>query len=166
MIQRFKPDLTLENFNICPVSVHEIIQSKTTCKGSIKPLCSNIGMRPLMPSTILLFIIILHINLNSNYRNLLNLPSPLHNELDTICTYIMDLKQDLWEKNIEELHRKEKDVNGFSNIVDFLINMFLPCAWLLSDFEDKCYSFSFIMPYTSFFELNSHFYILYICFLL
>ena len=45
-------------------------------------------------------------------------------------------------------------------IVDFLVNMSLPCAWLLFNFKDKCYSFSFIMPYTSFFQFNSHSYTL------
>jgi len=72
------------------------------------------------------------------------------------------LEQDLWKENVEELHRKEKIVDRFSNIVDFLVKTSLPCTWLLLGLEDKFYSSSFLTPYTSFLKLNSHSHALYL----
>jgi len=99
-----------------------------------------------MPSIVQLSIVILHIKLNADYIKLLRLPSPLM----SLMPYIKDLEWDLWEESIEGLHRKEKD------IVDFLVNTSLPCAWPLSGTEYKCYNFSFVTYYFSFLELNSH----------
>ena len=61
----------------------------------------------------------------------------------SLIPYIKDLEQDLWEENVEELCKKEKDINRFFNIVDFLANTSLPGAWPFSGLEDKYYNSSF-----------------------
>jgi len=57
---------------------------------------------------------------------------------------IKDLEQDLYDENVEELHRKKKDIVGFSDIVDLLANTSLPHVWLLSGLDpEPPYSFSY-----------------------
>jgi len=58
--------------------------------------------------------------------------------------YMQDLERDLYNENVEELHRKEKDVVGFSDIVDLLANTSLPSVWPLSGLDpEPPYSFSY-----------------------
>jgi len=75
----------------------------------------------------------------------------------SLMQYIKDLEHNLWEENIEELSRKETDVIGFSDIVDFLTNTSLPCVWLFSRLDPKLpYSFAYKKPYKFFLQLNSN----------
>jgi len=70
---------------------------------------------------------------------------------------MQDLERDLYNENVEELRRKEKDVIGFSDIVDLLANTSLPRIWPLSGLDPKPpYSFSYQRPYPNFLQLNSN----------
>ena len=58
---------------------------------------------------------------------------------------------------IYQLHRKETDVVGFSNIVDLLANTSLPRIWPLSGLDPELpYSFSDKHPYPNFLQINSN----------
>jgi len=106
-----------------------------------------------MPTIISPSIVILCIKPNADYRKLSSPPSPLI----SLTPYIKDLERDLYDKNIEELHRKEKDIIGFSDIVDFWANTSLPHIWPLSRLDPKLpYSFFYKRPYPIFFQLNSN----------
>jgi len=74
----------------------------------------------------------------------------------SLTPYIKDLEQDLYDKNVEELCRKEKDDVGFSDIVDLLANTSLPCVWPLSGDCEPAYSFSYRKPYPNFLQMNSN----------
>jgi len=106
-----------------------------------------------MLSIVSLFIVILHTKLNADYRKSQSLPSPLM----SLTPYIKDLEWDLYDENIEELHRKEKDVIEFFDIVDLLTNTSLPCIWPLSGLDpEPPYSFSYKCPYPKFLQLNNN----------
>jgi len=75
----------------------------------------------------------------------------------SLTPYIKDLERDLYDENVEELRRKEKDIVGFSDIVDLLANTSLPCVWPLSGLDpEPPYSFSYRRPYPNFLQLNSN----------
>ena len=75
----------------------------------------------------------------------------------SLTPYIKDLERNLWEENIEELCRKEKDVVRFSDIVGFLANTPLPHIWPLSGLDpEPPYSFSYKKPYKISLQLNSN----------
>jgi len=106
-----------------------------------------------MLATVSPFIVILRIKLNADYRKL---SSPL-GPLMSLMSYIKDLEWDLYDENIEELHRKVKDITRFSNIVDLLANTSLPHVWPLSGLDPKPpYSFFYQCPYPNFLQLNSN----------
>jgi hypothetical protein len=70
--------------------------------------------------------------------------------------FMKDLKRDLSEEGIEELLRKEKGLEGFSNIVEHLHNTAVPPSWLLFGFDSIVYNSDFSIPYENFLNLNGH----------
>ena len=80
-----------------------------------------------------------------------------------LMLYMKDLKRDLDEEGIELLVNKEKNAEGFSNILDNLYKTFIHLSWPLSGLEDGSYNFDFDPPYSNFLNLNSFSHRLYVC---
>jgi hypothetical protein len=74
----------------------------------------------------------------------------------SLMPFMKDLKRDLTEEGIEELHKKEKGLEGFSNIVEHLYHTVIPPSWPLSGFNSIVYNSDFPIPYKNFLNLNSH----------
>ena len=67
----------------------------------------------------------------------------------------VSLKRDLDKEGIELLVNKEKNAEGFSNILDNLHKTFIHPSWPLSGLEDDSYNFDFNPSYSNFLNLNS-----------
>jgi hypothetical protein len=74
----------------------------------------------------------------------------------SLTPFMKDLKRDLSEEGIEELLKKEKGLEGFSNIVEHLHYTAVPPSWPLSGFDSTVYNSDFPTPYENFLNLNSH----------
>jgi hypothetical protein len=70
--------------------------------------------------------------------------------------FMKDLKRDLTEEGIKELHKKEKGLERFSNIVEHLHYTAVPPSWPLSGFDSIVYNSDFPIPYENFLNLNGH----------
>ena len=73
----------------------------------------------------------------------------------SLTPYMKDLQRDLDEEGLELLVKKEKNIEGFSNILDNLHKTFIHPSWPLSGFEDESYNSGFDPPYSNFLNLNS-----------
>jgi hypothetical protein len=74
----------------------------------------------------------------------------------SLMPFMKDLKRDLAEEGIEELRKKEKGLEGFSNIIEHLHYTAIPLSWPLSGFDSIVYNSDFPIPYKNFLNLNSH----------
>jgi hypothetical protein len=74
----------------------------------------------------------------------------------SLTPFMKDLKRDLAEEGIEELRKKEKSLEGFSNIIEHLFYTAVPPSWPLSGFDSIVYNSDFPIPYKNFLNLNSH----------
>jgi hypothetical protein len=74
----------------------------------------------------------------------------------SLMPFMKDLKRDLAEEEIEELRKKEKGLEGFSNIIEHLHYTAVPPSWPLSGFDSTLYNSDFPVPYKNFLNLNSH----------
>jgi hypothetical protein len=74
----------------------------------------------------------------------------------SLMPFMKDLKRDLVEEGIEELCKKEKGLEGFSNIIEHLHYTAVPPSWPLSGFDSIVYNSDFPTPYENFLNLNSH----------
>jgi hypothetical protein len=74
----------------------------------------------------------------------------------SLTPFMKDLKRDLAEEGIEELRKKEKGLEGFSNIIEHLHYTAVPPSWPLSGFDSIVYNSDFPIPYKNFLNLNSH----------
>jgi hypothetical protein len=79
-----------------------------------------------------------------------------HNLKMSLTPFMKDLKRDLLEEGIEELRKKEKGLEGFSNIIEHLHHTAVPPSWPLSGFDSIVYNSDFPFPYENFLNLNSH----------
>ena len=68
--------------------------------------------------------------------------------------YMKDLQRDLDEEGIATLLKKEKDVEGFSELLD-LLQTFVHPSWPLCGLDDIRYNFDCSPPYSNFLNLNS-----------
>ena len=66
-----------------------------------------------------------------------------------------DLQRDLDEEGIKLLVKKEKNAEGFSNMLDTLHKTFVHPSWPLSCLEEDSYNSDFGPPYSNFLNLNS-----------
>ena len=76
--------------------------------------------------------------------------------------FMKDLKRDLDEEGIKLLVNKEKNIEGFSNILDYLHKTFVHPSWPLSSLDDSFYNSDFNPPYSNFLNLNSSLHQLYV----
>jgi hypothetical protein len=74
----------------------------------------------------------------------------------SLMPFMKDLKRDLAEEGIKELCKKEKGLDGFSNIIEHLHYTAVPPSWPLSGFDSTLYNSDFPVPYENFLNLNSH----------
>jgi hypothetical protein len=74
----------------------------------------------------------------------------------SLTPFMKDLKRDLVEEGIEELCKKEKGLEGFSNIIEHLHYTAIPFSWPLSGFDSTVYNSDFPISYENFLNLNGH----------
>jgi hypothetical protein len=72
----------------------------------------------------------------------------------SLMPFMKDLKRDLAKEGIEELCKKEKGLEGFSNIIEHLHYTAVPPSWPLSGFDSTLYNSDFPVPYKNFLNLN------------
>ena len=108
-------------------------------------------MRLSIPLIVLSFVETLLINLNITYST----SSSPHNLKISLMPFMKDLQRDLDEEGIELLVKKEKNTEGFSNILDHLYKTFVHPSWPLSGLEEDSYNFDYAPPYSNFLNLNS-----------
>jgi hypothetical protein len=80
----------------------------------------------------------------------------------SLTQYMKDLKRDLEEEGIEELLKKEKGIEGFSNILDTLHYTAVPPSWPFPDFDSIVYNSDFPITNKNFLNLNVHSHRLYV----
>ena len=73
----------------------------------------------------------------------------------SVTPFMKDLQRDPDEEGIELLVKKEKNAEGFSNILDHLHKTFVHPSWPLSGLKEDSYNFDFTPPYSNFLNLNS-----------
>ena len=115
-------------------------------------------MRLLIPIIVLSFIETQLTSLNITYSTSL---SQCKLKM-SLMPFMKDLQRDLDEEGIELLVKKEKNVEGFSNILDHLHKTFVHPSWPLSGLEEDSYNFDFVPPYSNFLNLNSSSHQLYV----
>ena len=108
-------------------------------------------MKLSIPIIVLSFVEILLISLNIAY----SASSSPRNLKMSLTPFMKDLQRDLDEEGIELLVKKEKNAEGFSNILDHLHQTFVHPSWPLSGLEEDSYNFDFVPPYSNFLNLNS-----------
>ena len=108
-------------------------------------------MRLSIPIIVLSFVEILLISLNIAYSAS---SSPRKLKM-SLTPFMKDLQRDLDEEGIKLLVKKEKNTEGFSNILDHLHKTFVHPSWPLSGLEENSYNFDYISPYSNFLNLNS-----------
>ena len=109
------------------------------------------GMRHLIPIIDLSFVKIQLTSLNTAYSASLSLCKLKI----SLTPFMKDLQRDLDKEGIELLVKKEKNAEGFSNILDHLHKTFIHPSWPLSDLEEDSYNFDYAPPYSNFLNLNS-----------
>ena len=80
----------------------------------------------------------------------------------SLTLYMKDLQRDLDEEGIDLLVKKEKNTEGFSNMLDNLHKTFIHPLWPLSGVEQDSYNSCCDPPYSNFLNLNSHSHQLYV----
>ena len=108
-------------------------------------------MRHLIPIIDLSFVETQFTSLNIAY----SASSSLRKLKMSLTAFMKDLQRDLDEEGIELLVKKEKNAEGFSNILDHLHKTFVHPSWPLSGLEEDSYNFDFDPPYPNFLNLNS-----------
>ena len=108
-------------------------------------------MKLLIPIIILSFVETQLTSLNTAYSTS---SSPRKLKM-SLTPFMKNLQRDLDEEGIELLVRKEKNTEGFSNILDHLHKTFIHPSWPLSGLEEDSYNFDFDPPYSNFLNLNS-----------
>ena len=115
-------------------------------------------MKLSIPIIALSFVETLLISLNIAY----SASSSLRKLKMSLMSFMKDLQRDLDEEGIELLVKKEKNAEGFSNILDHLHKTFIHPSWPLSGLEEDLYNFDFDPPYSNFLNLNSSSHQLYV----
>jgi hypothetical protein len=110
------------------------------------------GTKPSILTTVLSSAETLLTSLNAIY----SASSSLRKLKMSLTPFMKDLKRDLAEEGIKELRKKEKGLEGFSNIIEHLHYTAVPPSWPLSGFDSIVHNSDFPIPYKNFLNLNSH----------
>jgi hypothetical protein len=110
------------------------------------------GIKPSILTTVLSSDETLLTSLNAIYST----SSSPHKPKMSLTPFMKNLKRDLSEEGIEELLKKEKGLEGFSNIIEHLHYTAIPPSWPLSGFDSIAYNSDFPIPYENFLNLNGH----------
>ena len=109
------------------------------------------GMKLSIPTIVLSFIETLLTSLNTAYST----SSSLRKLKMSLMPFMKDLQRGLDEEGIELLVKKEKNTEGFSNILDHPHKTFVHPSWPLSGLQEDSYNFDYTPPYSNFLNLNS-----------